>query len=125
MVLVSQATTDMLGGNVMVGIRSRNGLELAAIVAAVLAFAGAASAADDYPNKPVKLILPAAAGGPTDVPARLAAQILQAKLGQPVVVENRPGAGGALGARAVATAAPDGYTLLVANTSVLDRKSVV
>ena len=78
-----------------------------------------AQAADDYPTKPIKLILPAAAGGPTDVPARLASQILQPKLGQPVVIENRPGAGGALGARAVATAAPDGYTLLVGNTSVL------
>ena len=76
-------------------------------------------AADDYPNKPIKLILPAAAGGPTDVPARIASQILQPKLGQPVVIENRPGAGGALGARVVATAAPDGYTLLVGNTSVL------
>jgi tripartite-type tricarboxylate transporter receptor subunit TctC len=65
------------------------------------------------------LILPAAAGGPTDVPARLASQILSAKLGQPVVIENRPGAGGALGARVVATATPDGYTLLMANTSVL------
>jgi tripartite-type tricarboxylate transporter receptor subunit TctC len=79
----------------------------------------AARAADDYPNKVIKLILPAAAGGPTDVPARLASQILQAKLGQPVVIENRPGAGGALGARVVAGSPPDGYTLLVANTSVL------
>jgi len=90
-----------------------------AAVATILIFAGSVSAADDYPNKPVKLILPAAAGGPTDVPARIASQILQPKFGQPVVVENRPGAGGALGARVVATAAPDGYTLLVANTSVL------
>ena len=81
--------------------------------------AALAQPAADYPTKPVKLILPAAAGGPTDVPARLASQILQPKLGQPVVIENRPGAGGALGARAVATAAPDGYTLLVGNTSVL------
>ena len=79
----------------------------------------AAQAADDYPNKVIKLILPAAAGGPTDVPARIASQILQAKLGQPVVIENRPGAGGALGARVVAGSPPDGYTLLVANTSVL------
>jgi tripartite-type tricarboxylate transporter receptor subunit TctC len=87
--------------------------------AAVLMLAGGAWAADDYPTKPIKLILPAAAGGPTDVPARLASQILQAKLGQPAVIENRPGAGGALGARVAATAAPDGYTLLVGNTSVL------
>ncbi len=92
---------------------------LAISIAALLSSSAAAMAADDYPNKPVKLILPAAAGGPTDVPARIASQILQPKLGQPVVIENRPGAGGALGARVVATAAPDGYTLLVANTSVL------
>ena len=102
----------------MVGIR-RTCRTTAAAVAAILVFVGGARAADEYPNKPVKLILPAAAGGPTDVPARIASQILQPKLGQPVVIENRPGAGGALGARVVAAAAPDGYTLLVANTSVL------
>ena len=98
--------------------RRRHILALAGATA-VLALAGAAQAADDYPNKTIKLMLPAAAGGPTDVPARIASQILQAKLGQPAVVENRPGAGGALGARVVAGAAPDGYTLLVGNTSVL------
>src|SRR5687768_16909210 len=65
---------------------------------------GFAQQAPDYPNRPIKLILPAAAGGPTDVPARLASQILSARLGQPVVVENRPGAGGALAARIVAAA---------------------
>ena len=102
----------------MVGICHARRTAVAA-VAAVLIFAGTTWAADDYPNKPIKLILPAAAGGPTDVPARLASQILSAKLGQPVVIENRPGAGGALGARVVATAAPDGYTLLMGNTSVL------
>jgi tripartite-type tricarboxylate transporter receptor subunit TctC len=89
-------------------------------VAAILSLSSVVvQAADDYPNKTVKLVLPAAAGGPTDVPARIASQVLQAKLGQPVIVENRPGAGGALGARAAAAAAPDGYTFLVANTSVL------
>src|SRR4051812_12237439 len=92
---------------------------LAISMAALLSSAVPALCADDYPNKAVKLILPAAAGGPTDVPARIASQILQPKLGQPMVIENRPGAGGALGARVVANAAPDGYTLLVANTSVL------
>jgi tripartite-type tricarboxylate transporter receptor subunit TctC len=102
----------------MVGILSRR-LITATAVAALLAFSSSAQAADDYPNKTIKLILPAAAGGPTDVPARLASQILQAKLGQPAVIENRPGAGGALGARVVANAAPDGYTLLMANTSTL------
>ena len=82
-------------------------------------FAGRAFAADDYPNKPIKVIVAAAAGGPTDVPARLASQILSPKFGQPVVVENRPGAGGALGARVAATSPPDGYTLLAGNTSTL------
>ena len=77
---------------------------LAISIAAVLSSSVAAIAADDYPNKPIKLVLPAAAGGPTDVPARIASQILQPKLGQPAVIENRPGAGGALGARVVAAA---------------------
>jgi tripartite-type tricarboxylate transporter receptor subunit TctC len=78
-----------------------------------------AAAADEYPNKPIKIIVAASPGGPTDVPARIASQILSPKLGQPVVVENRPGAGGALGARVVATSPPDGHTLLAGNTSTL------
>src|SRR5215470_12480462 len=82
------------------------------------AAAAAPAAAQTYPNKPIRLIVPGAPGGPTDVPARLATQFLP-KLGQPAVIENRPGAGGAIAARAAATAPPDGHTLLVANTSVL------
>jgi len=79
----------------------------------------AASAQSNYPTKPIRIIVAAAAGGPTDVPARLASQILSPKLGQPVVVENRPGAGGAIGAREAAKASPDGHTLLMGNTSTL------
>jgi tripartite-type tricarboxylate transporter receptor subunit TctC len=81
--------------------------------------AGHAAFAQNYPDKPIRVIVPSAPGGPTDVPARFASQILQPKLGQPVVVENRPGAAGAIGARSVATSPPDGYTLLAGNTSVL------
>jgi len=77
------------------------------------------AAAQDYPDKPIKILVPAAPGGPTDMPARLASQILPSRLGQPVVVENRPGAAGSLATRAVAAATPDGYTLLAGNTSVL------
>jgi tripartite-type tricarboxylate transporter receptor subunit TctC len=87
-----------------------------AIVAASALAAGPARA-QTYPDRPIKLIVPSAPGGPTDIPARLLSQILP-KLGQPVVIENRPGAGGAIGARVVVAAPPDGYTLLVGNTSV-------
>jgi tripartite-type tricarboxylate transporter receptor subunit TctC len=94
----------------------------AVIGTAALSMLAAIAPADNaraqvYPDKPIRLIVPAGPGGPTDVPARLLSQILP-KLGQPVVVESRAGAGGAIGARAVVAAPPDGYTLLVGNTSV-------
>jgi tripartite-type tricarboxylate transporter receptor subunit TctC len=88
-----------------------------ALCAAVLAAERAGAQA--YPDKPIKIIVPAGPGGPTDLPARLASQILPPKLGQSVVIENRPGVGGVLGARAVIASAPDGYTLMAGNTSVL------
>ena len=84
-----------------------------------LTVAGPARAADAYPTKPIKIIVPAAPGSPSDVPARIASQILTSRLGQPVVVENRPGAGGGLGAKIAAAATPDGYTLLIGNSSNL------
>ncbi len=90
-----------------------------AALAVVLAAGPGNLWAQAYPERPIHLVVPAAPGGPTDVPARLLSQFLPEKLGQPAVVENRAGAGGAIGARYVAGATPDGYTLLVGNTSVL------
>lgn len=80
-------------------------------------FAGACAAG--YPDKPLTLIVPFAAGGPTDGSARLFAKALEKQLGQSVVVENKAGAGGILGSTFVARAKPDGYTLLWGGTSTL------
>lgn len=74
-------------------------------------------AADDWPNKPVRVIVPSSPGGGTDIYARLLTQQLGNLLGQTFVVDNRPGASGIIGADAVARSAPDGYTILVASNS--------
>lgn len=79
----------------------------------------APAAADGYPERPLRMVVPFPAGGATDLMARALAQGLGEKLGQSVVVENRGGAGGSIGAEAVATAAPDGYTLLYSTMGVL------
>src|SRR5262245_13746975 len=83
-----------------------------ALVAAVIAIAGQARA-DDYPNHPIRLIVPFAAGGAADAVARIVGKYIGDALGQPVVVEDRGGAGGIIGAETVKNAAPDGYTLLL------------
>jgi len=79
---------------------------------ACLSFGLGPASADDYPNRPIRWIVGFAAGGPTDLVARIMAQYLSDKLGQQVVVENRGGAGGNLAAQAAITSPPDGYTLL-------------
>jgi tripartite-type tricarboxylate transporter receptor subunit TctC len=89
-------------------------------VAALLACLTLAQAqAQDYPSKPVRIIVPFAAGGPSDILARVLAQKLTARWNQPVIVDNRPGAGGSLGAGLVAKSPPDGYTLLLSDTAVM------
>ena len=76
-----------------------------------------------YPSQPIRLIVSFAAGGPTDIFARVVASKLEKELGQPIIVENKPGGGSNIGSEFVAKAKPDGYTLLVG--TVADRKSVV
>ena len=84
-----------------------------AIAASLGAATGAAYAQADYPNRPVRIIVPSSPGGGTDILSRLLTPQLTERLGQPVVVDNRPGAGSIIGNELVAKAAPDGYTLLM------------
>ena len=80
---------------------------------------GVSAQAQSYPDRPVRLIAPFPAGGLVDVLARAVGDEISRTLGQPVIVENRPGAGGNIGAEAVAKAAPDGYTLLMTSAGIL------
>ncbi|AMN38699.1 Bug family tripartite tricarboxylate transporter substrate binding protein [Rhodoplanes sp. Z2-YC6860] len=91
----------------------------AALLSSLLLFETSALHAQSYPSKNIKLVVPFGPGGPTDVAARVVSQVLQSALGQSVVIENRPGAGGATGTRSVATAEPDGYTLLIGTSATL------
>ena len=91
----------------------RTALAAGLVAAAAALPAVNAAAQSPYPNKPITLIVPAAAGGPTDTVARLVAESMTKTLGQSVVVENIGGAGGTIGMAKVARAAPDGYTISV------------
>ena len=89
---------------------------VALLTAVVLASAPVHAQTADYPSKVIKIIVPFTAGSATDIMARIVGERLTASMGQPVVIENRPGAGGTLGAAQVAKSEPDGYTLLVVST---------
>ena len=92
---------------------------------AMLALCASSPNAQDYPARPVKIVVPFDAGGPADVYARFLGQRLQDALGQPFVVENRPGAGSLIGTEAVAKSAPDGYTLLLMSNTHTVNESLV
>jgi putative tricarboxylic transport membrane protein len=106
---------------------SRKAARASIVVPAVLLLLlpSLAAHAEDYPKKPVTLIVPYPPGGRTDLAGRAVAQYLKAELGQPVVVVNRPGAGGVLGAKEVASASPDGYTLGIFSTGFLTAQYTV
>ena len=96
------------------------------IVAALFAaLVSPLAAAQDYPSKPVRIIVPFAAGGPADVYARFIAQRLQESMGQTFIVDDRPGAGSIIGTDAVAKSAPDGYTLLLMSNTHTVNESLI
>src|SRR5262245_29219672 len=84
----------------------------AIVLLAALTFSPTAGIAQNYPGKPIRIIVPFAAGGAVDVIARLVGGKVSESVGQPVIIENRPGASGTLGADVVAKSSPDGYTIL-------------
>src|SRR5262249_44564273 len=88
-------------------------------IGAAAAQHGPASEAADFPNRAVHIVVPCPAGGPADIVARIIGERMSKDWGQPVVIDNRPGANTVIGAQAVAKAAPDGYTMLMAIDSTL------
>jgi tripartite-type tricarboxylate transporter receptor subunit TctC len=91
----------------------QNVVRVAILAALVSVSVPAALGAQDYPNRPIRIVIPVTAGGLMDVLARLVGERLQAKWGQPIIVEARPGGSGNVGAEVVARAGPDGYTMLI------------
>ncbi|TMH84679.1 MAG: tripartite tricarboxylate transporter substrate binding protein, partial [Betaproteobacteria bacterium] len=96
----------------------------AVLSAALVPWPAAAQTSDAWPSRPVRFILPFPPGGGTDILGRIIAERLSASLGQPVVTENRGGAGGNVGAEAAARSAPDGYTIVLVAPSLAISKSL-
>ena len=87
-----------------------------ALIAALMLAGAGAACGQAYPNRPIRIVVPYPAGGATDQMARIIQQPLAEMLGQPIIIDNKAGAGGAIGTDAVAKAAPDGYTLTFGNS---------
>src|SRR5277367_6597822 len=103
---------------------SRFALALATVLLATPLLCSQTSA-QDYPMRPVRIIVPFGAGGPADITARLIGNSLQQSFGEPFVVENHTGAGGVIGTLEVAKSAPDGYTLLMMSSTQTTNESLV
>jgi len=104
--------------------RAKSALTIVATLL-VTSFLGPTVRAEDYPSRPIRIIVPFGAGGPADVAARLIGNVLQESLGQPFVVENRTGAGGVIGTQEAAKSPPDGYTLLMMSNTQTANESLV
>jgi tripartite-type tricarboxylate transporter receptor subunit TctC len=100
-------------------------LGLATVLVAAQALFAGPSLAEDYPTRPIRIIVPFGAGGPADVAARVLGNAMQESLKQPFVIENRPGAGGVIGTIEAAKSAPDGYTLLMMSNTQTANESLV
>src|SRR5712671_1423827 len=117
----SMAPIELACAAIRLSIVQRRGvaaLLLAVLAASLIMVPIQPSRAEGYPERTIKIVVPFPAGGPTDVDARLVAQSLSSSLGHNVIVENQVGAGGRIGTKVVATAAPDGYTLLLGGSNV-------
>src|SRR5437588_11068507 len=97
----------------------RTGTFAAALTAIAITTLSLPAGAADYPNRPISLVLGFAPGGPSDVVARIVMRRMEQIVGAPIVIENRPGAGGNTAAETVARAAPDGYTLAFASNGMM------
>ena len=112
---------DHQGNGTQVGMKNpaRTITRAAILLAATIAAPDSGLAQQDYPNRPITLVVPYAAGGGNDVMARIVAEKMSKSLGQQIVIENRGGGGGSIATRTVAKAAPDGYTLVIGGTGTL------
>jgi tripartite-type tricarboxylate transporter receptor subunit TctC len=113
----------MIGPRIQTRIQTRIGLRIAFALTATL-FASQCLA-QEYPTRPIRIIVPFGAGGPADVAARLIGNTLQENFGQPIVIENRPGAGALIGTLEAAKASPDGYTILMMSNTQTANESLV